>query len=62
MNDYQAATEQYNVIVRYLKAAIEILPKAECQLLLEFTEIAKGHCERLHKEIEKRLGIDRKSA
>jgi hypothetical protein len=38
MADYDAATQQYGVIVRYLKAAIEVLPKAECQLLLEFAE------------------------
>jgi len=62
LNDYQAATEQYGVIVGYLKSAIEVLPKAECQLLLEFAEIAKNHCERLHRAIEDRLDIARKSA
>lgn len=51
LKDYQAATEQYGVIVRYLKAAIEVLPKAECELLLEFAEIAKNHCERIHRTI-----------
>jgi hypothetical protein len=53
--DYQTATEQYGVIVRYLKAAIEVLPKPECQLLLEFAEIEKTHCERLHAELQDRL-------
>jgi hypothetical protein len=62
LKDYETATEQYAVIVRYLKAAIEVLPKAECQVLLEFTEIAKKHCERLHRTIERRLGTDRRSA
>jgi hypothetical protein len=62
LNDYNDATEQYSVIVRYLKAAIEVLPKSECQLLLEFAEIAKNHCERLHRAIGDRLGADRKSA
>ena len=62
LKDYETATEQYAVIVRYLKAAIEVLPKAECLLLLEFTEIAKKHCERLHRMIEPRLGTDRRSA
>jgi len=62
LNDYQAATEQYGVIVGYLKSAIEVLPKAECQLLLEFAEIAKNHCEQLHRAIGDRLGADRKSA
>jgi hypothetical protein len=61
-NDYQAATEQYGVIVRYLKAAIEVLPKAECELLLEFAEIAKNHCEQIHRDIGDRLGAHRKTA
>lgn len=59
LKDYQMATEQYGVIVRYLKAAIEVLPKAECQLLLEFAEIEKNHCERLHRQIEEHLGSRR---
>ena len=62
LNDYYAATEQYGVIVGYLKAAIEVLPKAECQLLLEFAEIAKNHCEQLHRTIGERLSSSRKSA
>ena len=62
VSDLQAATEQYGVIVGYLKSAVEVLPKPECQLLLEFAEIAKNHCERLHRAIEDRLGTHRKSA
>ncbi len=62
LKDYHAATEQYGVIVGYLKAAVEVLPKAECQLLLEFAEIAKNHCEQLHRAIGERLGAHRKSA
>jgi len=61
-SDYHAATEQYGVIVGYLKAAIEVLPKAECELLLEFAEIAKNHCERMHRTIGARLTTHRKSA
>jgi hypothetical protein len=53
LKDYQTATDQYGVIVRYLKAAIEVLPKPECQLLLEFAENAKDHCERLHRMIKR---------
>jgi hypothetical protein len=62
LKDYHTSTEQYAVIVGYLKGAIEILPKAECQILLEFAEIAKNHCERLHRTIERRLGTDLRSA
>jgi hypothetical protein len=57
--DYQMATEQYGVIVRYVKGAVEVLPKAECQLLLEFAETAKKHCERLHRQIQNHLGARR---
>lgn len=51
--DYQTATEQHAIIVRYLKGAIEVLPKAECELLFDFAEIAKNHCERLHRMVER---------
>ena len=62
LKDYQTATEQYGVIVRYLRGVIEILPKPECQLLLEFAGIEKNHCERLHREIHDRLAKDRVGA
>jgi hypothetical protein len=62
LNDYHAATEQYSAIVQYLKAAVEVLAKDDCQHLLEFVEIAKNHCERLHRDIGDRLGAHRKSA
>ena len=62
VRDYDKATEQYSVIVRYLKGALEVLPKAECQLLLEFAEIEKNHCERLHREIHDRLAAERRGA
>ena len=55
LQDYQTATEQHAIIVRYLTAAIEVLPKPECELLLEFAEIAKKHCERLHRMIKRHL-------
>jgi hypothetical protein len=62
VRDYQTATEQYGVIVRYLRGAMEVLPKADCQLLLEFAEIEKNRCERLHREIQDRLAADRRGA
>jgi hypothetical protein len=62
VRDYQKATEQYSVIVRYLRGAMEVLKKSECQLLLEFAEIEKNHCERLHREIHNRLTTDRMGA
>jgi hypothetical protein len=62
LNDYRAATEQYDMIIRYLNEAIEILTKDECQLLLQFAENAKDQCERLHRLIVERFGTDRKSA
>jgi hypothetical protein len=62
VRDYQKATEQYGVIVRYLRGAMEVLSKPECQLLLEFAEIEKNHCERLHREIHDRLEMERLGA
>ena len=62
VRDYQKATEQYGVIVRYLNAAMEILSKPECQLLLDFAEIEKNRCERLHREIYDRLEMERLGA
>ena len=62
IRDYKTATEQYGVIVRYLGGAMEVLPKSECQLLLEFAEIEKNHCERLHREIHDRLQMERRGA
>jgi hypothetical protein len=58
--DYQRSTEQYSVIVRYLKAGIEVLSEPEYQLLLEFAEIEKSHCERLHAELQDRLAPNRR--
>jgi hypothetical protein len=62
VRDYQTATEQYGVIVRYLRGAMEVLPKPECQLLLEFAEIEKNRGDRLHREIQERLAADRRGA
>jgi hypothetical protein len=62
IRDYKSATEQYNVIVGYLKVAMQVLSKPECQILLEFAEIEKNHCERLHGQIHDRLGVDRRGA
>jgi hypothetical protein len=50
------------VIVRYLRGAMEVLTKPECQLLLEFAEIERNHCERLHREIHDRLEMECKGA
>lgn len=52
LKDYQSATEQYALIVRYLSAAVEVLTEPENQALLEFAEIAKDHCERLHGKLK----------
>jgi hypothetical protein len=32
MKDYQKAREQHSLIVRHLPGALEVLPKADCQL------------------------------
>jgi len=38
VRDYDKATEQYGVDRPYLRGAMEVLSKPECQLLLEFAE------------------------
>src|ERR1700676_3147480 len=43
------ANAEHKALVRYLQTAVGVLPKAECQLLLEFAEIAKQTCERLRR-------------
>ena len=45
------ANAEYKALLRYLRAAVGILPKAECQLLLEFAETAKQKCERLRRAL-----------
>jgi hypothetical protein len=45
------ANAEHKVLVRYLQAAVGVLPKAECQLLLDFAEIAKGKSERLRRAL-----------
>ena len=59
LKDYQTATEQYALIVRYLNAAAAVLTEPECQALLDFAEIAKDHCERLHSKL-KQVGKHRR--
>src|SRR5260370_9539231 len=44
---YKSANTEYKALVRYLRTAVGVLPKAECQLLLKFAENAKRKCERL---------------
>jgi hypothetical protein len=56
LKDYQTATEQYALIVRYLNAAVKVVSEPECQLLLDFAEIAKKHCERMHRMLKRQLG------
>jgi hypothetical protein len=59
LRDYEMATKQYSVIVQHVSAAMEVLTKPECQLLLDFAEIEKNLCDRLHWEIQNRLATDR---
>ena len=47
----KSANAQYRALLRYLRAAVGVMPKAECQLLLEFAEIAKQKCARLRRTV-----------
>lgn len=42
----KSANAEYKALIQYLKAAIGELPKAECQLLMEFADIARQKCGR----------------
>ena len=48
---YKKAHAEYTVLLRYLRIALGVLPKAECQLLLEFAEIAKQKCQRMRRAV-----------
>ena len=48
---YKIAQSEHQALLRYLRTAVGILPKAECQLLLEFADIAKRKCERLRRTL-----------
>ncbi len=48
-NSLKAANAEHQALIRYIRAAVGILPKAECQLLMEFADIAKRKCEQLSR-------------
>ena len=50
-NALKRANAEHKVLVRYLQTAVGVLPKAECQLLLEFADIAKQKYERLRRTL-----------
>ena len=51
MAAYKKANLEYKALVRYLKSAVGVLPKAECQLLLEFADIARQKCQRMRRAL-----------
>ena len=60
--DYRRAVAEHRHLVRYLEAAVKILPEPQCDLLWEFAEISKGKCERLRRAVERRKGKHRPAA
>jgi hypothetical protein len=62
LKGYKNAIAEYRRLVNYLKAAIGVLPKAECELLCEFAEISKKKCERLRRALERQSGKHRSAA
>jgi hypothetical protein len=53
VRDYKKCVAEYRRVVKYLTAAVEALSKAECELLLEFAEIAKARCERSRRALDR---------
>jgi hypothetical protein len=54
--EYWEAVAEHQRITKYLKAATGVLPKARCDLLLEFAELAKRKYKRLQRAINRRTG------
>jgi hypothetical protein len=62
LKDYKNALAEYRRLMNYLKAAIGVLAKAECDLLAEFAEISNKKCERLRRAVERQSGKHRSAA
>jgi hypothetical protein len=56
LREYKDAVTERRLLANYLKAAIQALPKAECELLLEFVQISKRKCQRLRKALDQKSG------
>jgi hypothetical protein len=51
LNEYKKAVAERRMLVNYLNGTTGILSKAERELLLEFTQIARRKCDRLRRAI-----------
>ena len=56
LREYKDAVAERHLLANYLKAAIQVLPKAECELLSEFVQISKRKCQRLRKALDQKSG------
>ena len=56
VRDYKLALAEYRRLVTYLKAAVSVLPQADCELLTEFAELSKRKCQRLRRALERKYG------
>lgn len=62
LRDYRKAMAEYHHLVKYLEAAVKVLPEAECDLLWEFAETSKSKCDRLRRTLERHTGKHRSAA
>jgi hypothetical protein len=56
LREYKDAVAERRLLAEYLKAAIQVLPKAECDLLSEFVQISDRKCQRLRKALDQKSG------
>ncbi len=56
LREYRDAVAERRLLANYLKAAVQVLPKAECELLSEFVQISKRKCQRLRKALDQKSG------
>ena len=56
LREYKDAVAERRLLANYLKAAVQVLPKAECELLSEFVQISKRKCQRLRKALDQKSG------
>jgi len=54
--EYKDAVTEHRLLAKYLEAAIQALPKAECELLSEFVQISQRKCQRLRKALDQKSG------
>jgi hypothetical protein len=62
LRDYRNALAEHRRLAAYLKAAVNVLTQAECDLLAEFSELSKKKCQRLRRALGRQTAKQRSAA